>query len=290
MPDDIQIINQSDPSYPNQLLDMPEPPPQLYLRGNPDILRSPYLLAVVGSRRASHYGKKCGEYLLTRPVRAGLVLISGLAYGIDALAHRICVENMRPTVAVLGSGLDNASIYPRLNLKLARDILDNGGAIISEHPPKTPALPRHFPARNRIIAGLARTTLVLQAARKSGSLITARLAIEAGRNVWAVPGDLFDPLAAGTNYLLQQGALPIIDPQDIIDLCQLNTKQESAPALTFLTPSQQAIYKVLTKKPAHIDDLAEKLSLPAAAISITLTELELLEAVQNTGSQRYIKK
>ena len=228
--------------------------------------------------------------ILTPAVRAGLPLVSGLAYGIDSAAHRLCLEYGVPTVAVLGSGINDSSIYPRLHVKLLHQIIDSGGVVISEYSTGTPPHLGQFPARNRIIAGLTQATLIVQAAERSGSLITARLALESGREVLAVPGAITDSLAAGVNFLIQQGATPVTCAQDILDLYGLKPPDITEQTKAELTPDQQTVAAALSHQPQHIDELAELTKLPTSILSVALTELELLEVALNTGGMRYIKK
>ena len=218
MPLVIKTLTVTDTIYPPLLRQIAAPPKQLYYRGNKDLLSHPSLLAVVGSREPSDYGKGAAQSLLPTLVQAGIVIVSGLAYGIDSLAHTIAVAASKPTIAVLGCGLDQSVLYPRENIDLANAIVASGGLLLSEYAPTTTVQRYHFPARNRIIAGLCKVTLVLQAARKSGSLITARLAAESNREVAVIPGRINDPLSAGTNELLRDGAHCILEPADILDL------------------------------------------------------------------------
>ncbi len=289
MTDDIQILPLTHPDYPPLLKEISDPPTQLFIRGHVSALRSPHLLAVVGSRKASAYGRQCLSLIIDPVVRHGLSVVSGLAYGIDSLSHQLCLDHHVPTVAILGSGLDDAAIYPRRHVNLAHQIINDGGAVISEYPPGTPGLPAYFPARNRLIAGLAPATLVVQANTRSGSLITARLALDFGRDVWAIPGSINDTLSTGTNWLIQQGAKPILSAQDILDQYQLSP----APASNknpHLTPEQQQVLRLLTTTPQHIDDIVEQANQPANAISVTLMELELINAAHHVGGMKYTLK
>lgn len=229
MTDEIQILSFPDPLYPHLLTQIPKYPQTLYYRGDISLLTAPNLLAVVGSRKASTYGKEACERILSPLAEQDIILVSGLAYGIDSFAHSISVRAKKPTIAVLGCGIDDASIYPRSNLGLAHEILQTGGLIISEYKPGTPPHPSQFPARNRIIAGLCMATLVIQAAKRSGSLITARLALEGGREVLAVPGPITDVSCEGTNMLLRDGATPVLTSTDIFQIFEIpEEKQESA--------------------------------------------------------------
>lgn len=301
MTDTTVTITLSDSQYPNLLREIHDPPEQLFVRGNLDILTHPYLLAVVGARQANHYGQQCIDRLLTSPVKQGVILVSGLAYGIDSIAHRLSVKLAQPTIAILGSGIDDDSIYPRRHLALAQAILEHNGTVVSELPPGTPPLSGHFPRRNRIIAGLCTTTLVVQAAQRSGSLITARLALESDRDVCAVPGAINDPLAAGCNQLIQNGATPALESKDILETMKLtpvpadhlsspSSDKEAAKSYnSTLTEPQRTLLHLLSSTPKHIDQIAQESDTPVTNISVTLMELELIEVVQNTGGMKYIK-
>lgn len=216
MSDEIKALSLDDTSYPLLLTEISKPPTTLYYRGNIDLLTHPNLLAVVGSRKTSSSGIEACNALLPPLVEQGVILVSGLAYGIDSLAHHISVKAKQPTVAVLGSGVDDSSIYPKENIGLAHEILKYGGLVISEYPPGTSPSAKQFPARNRIIAGICKATLVIQAAKRSGSLITARLALEGGREVFAVPGPITDVACEGTNMLIRDGAIPALSSTDIL--------------------------------------------------------------------------
>ncbi|MBI4022539.1 MAG: DNA-protecting protein DprA [Candidatus Andersenbacteria bacterium] len=288
MPADFQLIRQDDPAYPPSLTRVYRPPSQLYVRGQTAVLQSDRLLAVVGSRKATAYGQQAIIKLLTPAVRAGIILISGLAYGIDSMAHRLCLELSQPTIAVLGSGLDDASLYPQAHRGLAQRIVQHG-AVVTEYPPLTPPHLGHFPARNRLIAGLARATLVVQAAARSGSLITARLALDSGKDVLAVPGAITDPLSAGTNQLIQQGATPALTPQDILDLFGLSASAALVKTAHQLDTDQQLLLRTLTSDPQHIDELAQRTHLPPHTVSAALIQLEMLDAVHNVGGMQYVK-
>ncbi|MBI1833655.1 MAG: DNA-protecting protein DprA [Candidatus Andersenbacteria bacterium] len=207
--------------FPPLLKEIQDCPKQLYVRGNVNLLSHPNLLAVVGSRKAHVHSKEALDILLPPVIKAGAVIVSGLAYGVDALAHQTCVEAHSPTIAVLGGGIDDATIYPAAHRTLAIEILEAGGALVSEYPAGTGVQKYSFPRRNRIVAGLCRATLVVQAALKSGSLITARLALEYNREVLAIPGHVTDPYSAGTNYLIHEGATPVISSQDLLDILKL---------------------------------------------------------------------
>ena len=287
----IIAIALNDPLYPALLKEIFDPPDPLYVSGNANLLNFSPLLAVVGSRKSSAYGKQAIDRLLTPLVKNGVPLVSGLAYGVDSIAHNLCLSYHTPTIAVLGSGLDDASIYPRLHIKLANAIIKDGGVIISEYPNGTAPLQFHFPARNRIIAGLTMATLVVQAAARSGSIITARLALEYGRDVAAVPGAITDTLSAGTNQLIQQGATPLLTPEDAFALLNIDPIVTASNHNTaVLTDLQKIVLGAMSSTPLHVDQLVSITSLPSPILSVTLTELELLDVIEHLGGMRYTRK
>lgn len=286
----IERITAKDSHYPRLLKEIKDPPAELYVRGDITCFEAPKFLAVVGSRKVTSYGKQAIAKLLPPVARAGIVLVSGMAYGIDSLTHQVSVAEKMPTIAVLGTGIDDKSIYPRANLKLAKEILSYGGLIISEFPPGTPPLKHHFPMRNRIITGLCQVTLIIQAAEKSGSLITGRLATEYNRDVAAVPGMITDPMAAGTNQLIRQGAHVILEPQDILQLFGITVEQEKQMSFSSLPSLQQTIVSQLEQEPIHIDDLIVKLAKPVEEVTTLLLELEMSGHIQHVGGMKYIKK
>lgn len=207
---EIKKININDPLYPPLLKEINNPPKQLYYIGKFPATNL-FPLAIVGSRLSDGYGEKVLSYLLTPEILNKTLIISGLARGIDTKAHLLA----RHTIAVLGTGLDRASFYPPENWSLCQNIIKNNGLVISEYAPGTKANSIHFPQRNRIIAGLSQAVLVVQAKKRSGALITARLALEGGRDVLAVPGPIFNELSLGVNQLITQGAIPITNSDDL---------------------------------------------------------------------------
>lgn len=214
---EIKTIRIGDPLYPALLREIHNPPKTLYYIGQwPSADLFP--LAVVGSRESDIYGGRAIKSILNDKILDKTVIVSGLAKGIDAAAHRIA----KITIAVLGTGLDEDSFYPKENLELYHKIIENGGLIISEFPIGTKARPQNFPARNRIIAGLSQATLVIQAKIRSGALITAHLALEEGREVLAVPGSIFNELSAGPHLLISQGAVPVTNPEELTNILNLN--------------------------------------------------------------------
>lgn len=209
----MQIINIQDGNYPRMLREIYDPPKSLYIAGNINILNKPSI-AIVGCRKPSEYGKKAAKYFAYNLAKQGINIISGLAIGIDSCAHLGALEAKGKTIAVVGNGLD--TVYPKQNENLAKQIIKQGGAIISEYPLGTKPEKNHFPARNRIISGLSNGVIVVEAKEESGSLITADFAIEQGREVFAVPGNINSINSVGTNQLIQDGAIPICNYIDVL--------------------------------------------------------------------------
>lgn len=218
---EIKTLKIDDPKYPALLREINNPPKVLYYIGRwPD--NNLFPLAVVGSRGSDVYGERVVKELFSEEILGQTVIISGLAIGIDSAAHKIA----KHTIAVLGTGLDEASFYPKENLDLFHRIVEHGGLVVSEFPVGTKPKPQNFPRRNRIVAGLSLATLVIQAKIRSGALITARLALEEGREVLAVPGSIFNELSAGPHLLITQGATPITNPKELSEMCQRLTGYE----------------------------------------------------------------
>ena len=278
------VLTIDDETYPKLLKQIYDPPFLLFYRGDITCLQKPSL-AVVGTRRATPYGLQITQGLVDPLARAGLVIISGLAYGIDAVAHRSTLLACGTTIAVLASGLD--TIYPTANLPLAQDIVNKGGLLLSEFPPGAAPLKQNFPFRNRIIAGLARGTLVIEAALGSGSLITAKSALEANREVFSVPGNIMLETAQGTNDLLKAGAHLVTDAQDILDVFGL--EYIAREALPSATPEQNNILNQIESEPIGVDELVKKLNLAPSAILSELTMLELSGHLKKMENGKYLK-
>ncbi len=284
----IKLLTFLDQNYPPLLKEIPNPPMVLYLLGEL-LARDQQAIAVVGSRKTSPYGEQVVYDLVRDLVRANLTVVSGLALGIDALAHRTAVEFDGRTVAVLACGLD--SIYPANNRIIAEKILSGHGAILSELPLGTPPLKHHFPHRNRIISGLAWGTVVIEAATDSGALITATHALEQNRQVFAVPGSIYNPGSAGPNNLLKMGAKPVTTAADILEDLNLGDLQEemAVPEITAENEGEQKILACLTRQPKHFDQIARELELPAASLAAALTIMEMKGKVRNAGGIQYVK-
>ncbi len=283
----IKIITIKDKEYPTLLKQIYGPPATLYYKGKwPENIG--FCLAVVGSRKYTSYGKQAVEHF-TRPLaRAGLVITSGLALGIDALAHLACLKENGATIGVLGSGL--GQIYPASNRYISEKILNSNGLIISEYPLNSPPLSYHFPQRNRIISGLSLGTLIIEASIKSGASITAKLALEQGREVFAVPGSVFNPNSEGTNNLIKEGARPVSSAEEIIEALELKNIKSLVKArqASPQTPQEEKILSVLTREPSHANAIARDLKLDTATINATLLTMELKGMIRNLGGGNYV--
>lgn len=270
-----RLLTLADPDYPQSLLTVDDPPLLLYARGRMDLLACP-MLAVVGSRNATAQGERDAEAFAMALGQAGLTVVSGLALGIDAAAHRGGLGTHAGTVAVIGTGADR--LYPARNEALARAIAGNG-VILSEFPLGTPALAANFPRRNRLIAGLGMGCLVVEAALRSGSLITARLAAEAGREVFAIPGSIHSPLSRGCHQLIRQGAKLVESAQDILEeLHWSKTPTEKVGADKTAIKTEESEEQVLTflgHAPCDLDTLAARSGLTPAGLLAMLLPLEL---------------
>jgi len=275
------IITQHDPRYPALLQHIPDPPPLLYVKGR--LAPEASHIAVVGSRRATGYGRHTTLHLSKALARHGVIVVSGMARGIDTAAHQGALNGGGPTVAVLGTGLDN--VYPAENLKLFHQIAENG-AVISEFPLDAGPAPHHFPIRNRIISGMTLGTVVVEAAKRSGSLITARLAAEQGREVFAVPGSIQACTTQGTHELIRQGAKLVERVEDILEELgpQLAMPRQDAPAVTsgdtqrplpVLSTAEKEVFNAVGPYAVHIDELVRQLNLDSAHLSAILMQLEL---------------
>ncbi|HYF05950.1 MAG TPA: DNA-processing protein DprA [Patescibacteria group bacterium] len=270
----IHELSLQDPDFPKLLQEIPNPPVKLYYRGNISILNDKNLLSVVGSRKMTAYGKAACRSLLTIPCQQGIRLVSGMALGIDGEVHSIAIENKQPTVAVLANGLDDQSLHPKTHFALSRKILEYGGCLISEYSPGTPALKHNFYERNRIISGLSRATLLVEAQTRSGTMITARYALEQNRDVLAVPGRITDSYSSGTNQLISQGATPITNHIQLMEYFNLAAKPPMQLSLD-LSGNERTILDILTIRPLTADGIAETSALPAHITLSTLTSLEL---------------
>jgi len=269
--------------FPAPLLEIPQQPKKLYIAGEFPPEESIFL-SVVGSRKHTNYGADACEKIIEGLSGYPIVIVSGLALGIDALAHKAALRAGLLTMAVPGSGLDPKVIYPRTNLSLAEDIVTNGGALLSEFEPNFHATTWSFPARNRIMAGLSRAVLIIEAEEKSGTLITARLATEYNRDVYVIPNGIFSPGSRGSNQLLKQGAYPITDASDILELLGLKKDGELfQERLPFdLSPEEQKIFNLLAE-PMPRDELIRASGVHASDGNTLLSVMEIKGIIIEKG-------
>jgi len=279
-----EIIKLQAKNFPTAILEMADPPKELYLEGilpNPNELT---YLTVVGSRRVTRYGQEACEILIRGLAGHPIAIISGLAIGTDTVAHKAALEANLPTIAVPGSGLDRSVLHPSSNRRLADHIVDIGGALLSELPPFTPAGIHTFPRRNRIMAGLSKAILIIEAGEKSGTLITARLALDYNREVGAVPGSIFSPQSYGTNQLLRHGATPITTSSDLLEMLgfQTATDEQKTFDLNLLSDSERIIIDLLSIGPLARDELIRQLEQPTSETNVLLATMELKGLIRET--------
>ncbi len=282
------LVTVEDDNYPRLLGQVATPPPLLYVRGAL-IPEDDWAMAIVGTRSPTSYGKEAARHIVTGLAQSGLTIVSGLAVGIDTVAHTVALESGGRTIAVLGCGVD--VIYPDRNKHLAEQIIQNG-AIISEYPMQTRPNAINFPPRNRIISGLSLGTLIVEAREKSGALITKEFALEQGRDVFAVPGSIFNQTSGGTHRLIKDGAGLVTCAEDILDalnLTTLSTHQEMAATLPD-DPTEAMLMEHLSHEPLHVDVLCRASGLPTAVVSATLAMMELKGYVRQVGAMEYVRR
>ncbi len=271
----VQVLTWESSFYPRLLLETSAPPPVLYVKGTLTAEDS-WAVAVVGTRRASPYGREVARRLSATLARSGITIVSGMARGIDGEAHRAALQAGGRTIAVLGCGVDRT--YPPEHRQLAEQIVERG-AIVSGYPLGTPPEGRNFPPRNRIISGLSLGVLVIEAGKASGALITADYAAEQGREVFAVPGNVFTHGSIGTNALIQEGAKLVLKPEDILEELNLTMviEQTEASLLTYLSA-----------EPTYVDEIRQQVDLPIAQVTSTLAMMELKGMVRQVSGMKYV--
>jgi DNA processing protein len=282
----IHVLTWDSPDYPHNLLSIPQPPPVLYVKGTLTPADE-WAVAMVGTRRATAYGREVARELAARLAASGISVVSGLARGIDAVAHQAALEAGGRTLAVLGSGLDQ--IYPPEHKALAEAIVKSG-ALVSDYALGTQPESVNFPPRNRLISGLAKGVVIVEAGESSGALITADFAAEQGRDVFAVPGSILQRSCRGTNKLIQQGAKPVLDATDILEELNLALVVERTEARVLLPAdeTEQRLLACLSAEPVHVDDLGVQMGLPISQITGTLAMMELKGLVRQVGGMNYI--
>ncbi len=282
----IHVMTWADEDYPLILKEINQPPPVLYVRGQilPEDGRA---VAIVGTRRITVYGRQVAEDLATYLAINGVTVISGLARGVDAVAHSAALKAGGRSIAVLGCGVDR--IYPPEHRKLAEQMMAQG-ALVSDYAPGTPPDSANFPPRNRIISGLAMGTVVVEAGDESGALITATFATEQGRDVFAVPGNILAPQSRGANRLIQQGAHPVLHPKDVLDVLNMTPvdRVTLAEAPRPADAVEANLLRVLSRQPLHVDDIRAQSGLPIEQVSAALAMMELKGMVRQVGGMHYV--
>ncbi len=282
----IKFLIKDDFEYPRYLKEIDQPPPVIFLKGDL-ILEDEWAVAIVGTRKVTHYGKQITEEFSRVLADHKITIVSGLARGVDGIAHKTALDSGGRTIAVLGSGVDR--IYPAEHKLLAEEISKNG-AVISDYPPGTAPEATNFPPRNRIISGLSRATIIIEAGQTSGALITADFAAEQGRSVYAVPGSIYNVQSKGTNRLIQKGAKPLLDIREVLQDIQVELIQERK---TFrkeypIDLFEEKILRVLSDEPLHVDEITNLSELPIAEVSSYLTMMELKGLTKQVGGMKYV--
>lgn len=283
----INTLHKQDDNYPNILHDIDSPPKTIYYLGSKPTDLSPSL-AVVGSRRPTPYGMEITKHLVEELASIGFTIISGLALGIDGIAHLSTLEVKGRTIAVMPCGLDR--IYPSSHLAVAREIVENGGTLISEYKEGTPPLKQHFVARNRLVSGLADAVLVTEAAEKSGTLITVRFGLEQGKTILSVPGNITSPLSKGTNNLIKSGAQAVTSALDVLHAMGLESKNIKRQNIEALNGAEAQIISLLKKGITDSDELRIKCELNINEFNSTLTMLEITGRITSVGANQWILK
>ena len=282
----VKVFTCHEPDYPSRLKEIYDYPPIIYVRGSL-LPEDEWCLAVVGTRRPTVYGRQVTEEIVADLARSKITIISGLAKGIDSVAHHAALEAGGRSIAVFACGLD--TVYPAENASLARSIMQQG-ALISEYPLGTRPKPDNFPRRNRIMSGLSLGVLITEAGETSGAMITARLALEQNREVLAIPGSILSPASRGTNQLIQEGAKLVRDYTDILEELNLTAVARQTELKEVIPPSdtESLLLKQLSAEPIHIDEVCRSSSLPISAVSSTLAMMELKGLVKQVGAMNYV--
>jgi len=267
--------------FPKPLLEIPQPPKTLYIRGKLPSADMIYL-AVVGSRKYTSYGKDICQKLIRGLKSYPIVIVSGLAMGIDSIAHRTALETGLITISFPGSGLDNSVLYPRMNIKLAQEIVDSGGCLISEFEPSAISQLYSFPQRNRLMAGISKAVLIIEAEEKSGSLITARMALDYNRDVLAVPGSALSSNSNGTNWLIKQGAIPVTTSEDILQALGFEVEKPKITDREKYADCSKEELKIieLLREPIERDELIRMSGMNTAEANALLSIMEIKELIK----------
>jgi DNA processing protein len=283
---EVSVLTWDDEAYPRRLKEIDQPPPVIYVRGSL-VPEDEWAVAIVGTRKMTAYGRQVAEEVATVLAHSGVTIVSGLARGVDSIAHQAAVNTGGRTLAVLGNGVD--LVYPPENRRLATQIMERG-ALVSDYAPGTQPDGSNFPPRNRIISGLSLAVIVIEAGNTSGALITASFAAEQGRDVFAVPGNIHAPQSQGTNRLIRDGAQPLLSPQDVLEALNLTmvTEQQVARVALPTDPVEACLYKFLSQQPMHLDEIRALSEMPIETVSATLAMMELKGMVRQVGGMNYV--
>lgn len=284
----VKALSFYNPQYPALLKEIHDPPPVLFYRGR---LGDPKeaCIAIVGTRKMTGYGLVATTKISKPLIDAGITIVSGLAYGIDSAAHAESIKHNARTITVLGSGIDDASIYPRAHLRLAHNILDNDGLIISEQPPGTPGFKQNFIARNRIIAGLSLGVVIIECKTKSGALLTADYAADFNRNLYAVPGPVYSSTSEGPHKLIRDGAMLTTSGEEILEDLAISLNQLPLKPQPKLSETEVRVLECMQDVIVTIDYLISETKLASSEIINTMTLLEIKGMIKNLGSEGFIK-
>lgn len=283
----VRVLTWDDEDYPRRLKEIEQPPPVLYVRGDMK-LEDEWAVAIVGTRRITPYGRQVAEEVSGMLARNGVTIVSGLARGVDAVAHQAALHAGGRTLAVLGSGVDR--IYPAENQRLAEQIIAHG-AVVSDYPIGTPPDGPNFPPRNRIISGLSLAVIVIEANIDSGAMITATFAAEQGRELFAVPGNIMALQSKGTNRLIRDGARILLEPQEVLEILDLQqtAAQQDARQVLPSDPIEAQLFQVLGFEPLHVDDIRSQTGMTIEKVSSTLALMELKGLARQVGGMNYVR-
>lgn len=286
--ENIYCLTKDDEEYPELLKQIYDPPFCLFVRGNLDMIKFP--VAVVGTRKFTNYGKQVTEEIIFELAKQGITIVSGLALGIDGIAHETTINAGGKTIAVLGTGINRKHVYPASHYQLSEKIIASGGALVSEYPPGALPSKYSFPRRNRIIAGLSIGTLVIEAPEDSGALITSQYALDNNREVFAIPQNINSINSAGGNNLLKNGAHLVTKAEDILEVLNLQDIKEFIDSQEIIpdSPVEAEILKTLSKEPIHVDAITKLTKMDSPTINATLTLMEMKGKVKNLGGMNYI--
>lgn len=286
------LVKLNNNSIPSILREIPQPPTELWLEGKLPNLTENIWLTVVGSRKVSSYGRDACEKLIGGLAGYPIVIVSGLAVGTDTCAHQAAMRNNLTTVGFPGSGLNRSAIYPAVNRKLADEIIANGGALVSEYDPDMKATLYTFPQRNRLMAGISKATLIIEAGEKSGTLITARLALDYNRDVLALPGSIFSSGSTGTNKLIRQGATPITSSEDILEALGFDVEKENddrqQSLFAELSPIEKQVIEIISLEPTPRDELIRELGIDTPTANSLLGLLEIKGLIKESGGEFHL--